>query len=645
MQRYRTFGPTDDTLEVFGDVQFERLDMKSDPATLPAGAVQVSENLRFDANGVTVRGGLARQFPPGLNVGPILFATVYKPVGGADQLALITAAALFIFDVPTQVATKYGFPAGQQISPADPVDAVQAGIGSGGTLPALFIFHGTGQTVMVFNGANVVTDGNIPPALFGLFYLNRLATATDLQTIRASNFLDFETWNALNTFQIEQGGVDYLVGLMAYQGDYVLIGSRKKWFLGYFDPSLASTGYTGATNASFLRLLTNEAGPIGKEAMLEAAGMIWFITDSGIFAFQPNLNNELVPLGRPLSVEINQVMNNLSANFAENACIAHYGYRLYFALPISGDTMAITNVTVVNQTTVGVTLPATLPFLLSYGGVATVVTAVPHNLRTGDTVSLSGLVGGGLNGQWTVQAVADPYTFLIAVPVNAPVTLGALARAQKIATRNNTIAVLNLNNRDSAHPLGMWESIDTLPDGLFADWLRIADYGAQRRLWVVDAIFGPALYEEGAVDEVGTVLGGITLPFTLPVTLTAGNYANQPVPGRLVSRAFRWEGMLGSPHGTIAYVRNIRASEARLALNAGDAGTLTTRMRIPQGGGQPMSGTVETVVPFAATVPADLAVTKRQFQRALEVELEINTTAGQPTIRALEVQVRKTGQY
>lgn len=651
MQRYRAFGPLDDTLEVFGDVEFLYLDMHSDPATLPAGAVQVSRNMRFDSasptvRGATVRNGLSRQFTPGTNIGQILYCAIYKPVGGADQFAFVTATKLWLFDIPTQVVTAYPYPAGVVIGPADSVDGIQAGIGASSTLPQLFIPRGLANAVLVFDGTVVKTNGVIPQCEFGLAYQNRLAVNSGAQAVSTSNVLDFATWNLLNQFQIEQGGADYLVGMMIYQGDFVLIGTRKKWFIAFFDPTLGTSGYTGALqNASFLRILTNEAGPLGKEAMLETAGFVWFITDNGIFAFQPNLNNELVPLGKPLSADIQPVFSRISSKYASGAGIARFGYRLYFAMPISDVPIALTSVTVVNQTTNGVILPQTLPFLLTQGALATFVAASNHNLSPGDMVQLSNLTGGGLNGLWSVLSTTDSRTFLLAIPVNAGVALGAQAMMQKLAVRNNTIAVFNLNQRDANHPVGSWESIDSLPAGFYADWLRVADYGAQRALWVVDANNGPSLYETGSTDQVGTIQGGITVPFTLPVTLSAANYASVSIVGQLVSRSFRWEGTLGSPHGTIAYVRNVRASEARMVLGPLSAGTVTTRMRIPQGGGQALTGEWDVTVPFSAKTNPDGAVFKRLFNRALEVELEVNTTGGQPTVRALEVQVRKTGQY
>ena len=645
MNRYRQYGQLDDFPEVFGDVQFTRLDMKTDPATLPAGAVQVSENLRMDANGITVRGGISRQFLAGTYIGTIVKSGIYRPDGAEDRLVFITFNRMWLFNPADQTLAMYPLPAGETFLPGDTVDLVQGGIGAG-TLPRLFIFHGLDNNTLSFDGAVVTVGTHIPKASIGLFYQNRLAVASGAQNISTSDFLAFDldaNWNLLNQFQIEKGGADYLVGFMAYQGDYVLIGTRKKWFVAYFDPGLGTNSpYTGAlSNQSWLRLLTAEAGPVGREAMLAAAGMIWFVSDSGIYAFAPNLNNELVPLGRPLSAEILPAFSRMNGAAASGATIAQFGYRIYFALPISDVPVAITNFSAVNHYTNGVVLPQTLPFLLTQGAIATITTGTAHGLSAGDMVQLSGLMSGSLNTSWPVLAVIDTLNFQVAIPTSTGAVLtGQRATAQRLAMRNNLIAVLNTSNRDAEHPLGVWESLDTLPQGFYADALRIADYGPQRRLWIVDAVRGPALYEQGAVDEVGDVVGGVALPFTLPVTLYPANFASVPVAGRLVSRAYRWEGTLGSPHGTIAYNRRVRASEVRLATRTGDAATVICRVRIP---GRLQQEYTQTFT--ADPNQPDAAVYQRVSARGLEAEVEVQATSGQPTIRSLEIQVMKSGTY
>lgn len=630
MNRYSNYGRLDEPGEILGDAMFNRLDMQSDPSTLPPGSLQVSENLRFDTNGTQVRAGIARQFPAGTNVGRIYLAAIYKRDDGEDQFALVTGNALVLFSPSDQSLTTYNFPPTETVGAGDDLDAVQAGVGSG-TLPDLYILRGFTKTVLKFNPTDGVTvDSNFRKGDTALFYQDRIAVISDLQDVSVSDFLDFGTWSVLNQFQILKGGDDYLVSMNPYQKDYVLIGARKRFFIAFFDPHTTTTGYDGSLvpETSFLRELTREAGPVGKRAVLEAAGLVWFITGDAIYAFQPQLDNELTVLGKPISADIQPIIKRLSFKYASGAAIERLGYRLYFALPISDVPVKVTDITVVTVVTNGVQLPFTLPANLSSGGVATVTTATPHGLQPDDRVQMVGAVERLLNGEVRVLSVDDSTHFTYATNAPAGSIVGNRVTAQKLATRNNTIAVFNLNNRTQESPLGAWESIDSLPANFYADYLRTAEYGAQRRLWVVDATAGPALYEEGSADEIGDINGGIALTFTLPAALSEANFATAPIPGRAVSRSFRWG----------AYPRKVRAGEARLRLGDDSAGTFTVRVRTPR------QTTTSTSRTFLYDDITDMPVRKRIGQRGLEAEIEISTSGGRPTIRALEVETAAVGK-
>lgn len=640
MKRYRQYGQLDDVPQVYGDMAFDALDMKTDPATLPQGTVQVSENMRFDANGTKVRGGIARQFIAGTAIGTCGFCGIYKPVAGNDQLAFLTRHQLYLFDSTAQSLTAYPYPAGETVEVDVHPQVLQAGIGAAGTLPKLYILRGQNQSVLRFEDGAIVVDSDVPPADFGAFIQNRLAVNNTSQSLKVSDFLAFGAghWAVLNQFQIEKGGSDYLVGLMPYQKDYVLIASRKKWFLAYFDPNLGTASpYSGPIgNGSFLRVLTMEGGAVGPEAMLESGGLIWFVSDNGIFAFQPQLDNQLTVLGRPLSADILPIFLKLNASYARSACIVRYGYRLYFALPVSDEPIGISAMTVTSTATVGADLPQDLPFNLAAGGLATVTTAAPHGCSTGENVLITGVAAGTVNGAHEVMAVTDEYTLTVAIESPTGVILGARAMLQRVNERNNIIAVFNLNNRTPEHPLGSWESIDTMPPGFYADWLRVADFGAQRRLWVIDRENGPALYEEGEVDEIGDVTGGINVPFDLPVDLAAANFASTPIPGRIVTRAYRWSG----DGSGFAYVRRVRACEVRLDVSADDRGTVICRVRTPD------QVEIEASKTFTGTAAEpDVAVFQRINRRGLEAEVEITATDGRHSVRSVEVQVMKSGEY
>lgn len=598
--------------------------MLTDPALLPDGVAALCENLRFDANGTTVRGGLVRQFPAGQTAGTVLGCDIFKPSADQDYLAFATANYLALFNLATQEFTYATYPAGETIESTDAVNLIQAGVG-GGTLPQLYIQRGEGKTALQYDGnTNTVTVATgFAQGDSGLFVQDRIAVLKK-QSVPVSDFLDFATFSTLNQFQILKGGSDYLQLLLPYQKDYVLIGSREGWYLAFFDPTIGTGGYDGGLqDTSFMRHLTMEAGPTGPEAAIEAMGLIWFIAGAAIYAFQPQLDNQLTVLGKPLSADIQPIMERMCVRYSQRASVERYGYRLYFALPISDEPVTVSSVVITEKLTVGLKLPFKLPAHLSMNSSVLVTTSEPHGLAVGEQVQLTGATTAALNSEFTVSSVVDAYNFNVLADIATGSPAGGRMKAQRLATRNNCIAVYNLNNKG-------WESIDWLPSGIYADWLRIAEIAAQRRLVVVDEIAGPMLYEEGEADEIGEVIGGITLPFKLPVKLSVANYATRPVRGYLRSRAYRWG----------AYPRKVRGAEVRATLDADSALTLNLLVRTPNN--RLWTGTRDFVASQFQT--ADVPLRKISGERGLEAQLEIITTAGRPTVRSFLVETVNVGR-
>jgi hypothetical protein len=573
----------------------------------------VAENIRYDSAGAAVRGGMKRQFSAGAAIGKIYGAAVFKPEADEDYLALATQRYLVLFNQQTQTIQYFSYPSGEQIDAGDAVDLVQAGVGVG-VLPALYILRGQSKSVLVYDAAagTVTVAAGFQAGDFALFYQDRMAVA-NRQSVHLSDFLDFATFTLLNQFQILKGGDDYLQAFVPYQKDYVLIGTRQGWYIAFFDPTVGTGGYSGAVkDSSFLRALTSEAGPVGPEAAIEAMGAIWFISGGAIYAFQPQLDNQLVVLGKPLSAEIQPIMDRMCVRYARRASVERYGYRLYFALPISDVPVAVSSVSVVEKLTVGLELPFDLPAILSKDAIATVTTAAAHNLAAGDQVQLSGAADAVLNGE-----------FQVALNVSTAAAAGSRMKIQKLATRNNCIAVFNLNNK-------AWESIDWLPSTVKADWLRPVEHAASRRLMVVDDEAGPFLYEEGGVDEVGDVYGGISLPFGLPIELSQFNYVTQPVRTRFLTRAYRWG----------INPRRVTQCEVRATLDAESAVTLTLRTnnpnrRIWSASRQYTGNTFDF---------SDAPLRKLCGERALEAQVEIQTSGGSPTFRSVAVETLTVGK-
>lgn len=738
MNRYRQYGQRDDVPEVVGDDVLNALDMYADPAELPPGTVRLSENFRFNQTGAQVRGGIARQLPAGTALPEIRWAAVYRPDGGNDRLALVTAGALYLFNPADQSLATHNFPGGETVAATDPVDFIQGGL-AGGTTRTAYILRGQDKSVLKFDGSAVTVDAAFERGDFGIFYQDRMVVNAGSQSVAVSDFLDFATWSVLNQFKILEGSDDELVGLLPFQKDYVIIFTRKRVFIGYFQPSFTQAGYAGGlNNESWLRELTRQAGALGKQAFLEANGRIWVMSDRGIFAFVPQLDLNLTVLGDPISTPIQPVMQEINATAALNARMTLWNDRIYVTFPrqrldengepLRGSVSTVTDLSVdtdgVEVTSLALTLTApvggdqaesfffaagaynstqadaeiyftntpaspvtdlelvgggnvpvggetvrlsvnvglgvdaagtvavafdggatttvtlafadndpaddgktasfTLPASVGEDSTVTIVTLTSHGLLPGDTVTISGSMVPGLNGTHTVATTPDADTFTVTVtglpPGTTAADFGNRLGVVKHETRNNVIAVYNLN-------LQKWESIDRLPAGLYADWLVVADYQYQRRLWLIDRDNGPAVYEEGSYEETTDTVGGLTLPFTLPAYLSEANFQSVPLAGRLVSRSFRWG----------PFPRHVRAVEARLKTGTGDAGSMTAIVRTPDRGQWESSRTWDDT-------NADTSARKRCGKRGLEAEIEIATTAGRPVVRSLGVEFTASGR-
>lgn len=613
LNRYRSNTPLDDVSDPIGDAEFHRLDMRSDPTGLPPGTVQASENFRFDTQGATVRGGIARQLPPLVTTTEIRFAGVYKPEGLNDRIALVLEDRLTLFNPVDQSVVEHTFPALEVVAAGASVDFIQAGV-AGGSTPSAYILRGQANPVLKYDGtvatgANVaIADATFEPGDFGIYYADRIAVNDSPQSIAVSDFLSFTVWNKLSQFKVLYGGDDELVGFLAYQKNYVIVGCKKRFMLAYFASGVGAAGAAGGLVAldSFLRDLTRAGGLAGRRAWGDCNGKIWFLSrGQGIYAFVPQLDNELTVLGEPISKPIQPILDNLSTTYAHTSSFATLGTRLYFAMPICPDPAKILTITIDT-------------------GVATVTTLTPHCLDVGDGVQILGTLTAAANGIKTVTSTATSYIFTYAT---AACIAGARATSQKIVTRPNRIAVFNTALASRESPLGEWESVDTLPMNLFADWLLVADdSGLRRRLWLVDKVEGPFLYEHGDVDEFGSV-GGLALIFELEAELSTGNFTSRPIPGRLKSRTLRWG---PTP-------RHVKAAEARLAVLTGDAGSMTATVRTPDRGEWMDSRTFDDSV-------ADTNARKRCGKRGLEAEIEVTTLGGRPTVRSMMVETVPNGR-
>jgi hypothetical protein len=155
----------------------------------------------------------------------------------------------------------------------------------------------------------------------------------------------------------------------------------------------------------------------------------------------------------------------------------------------------------------------------------------------------------------------------------------------------------------------------------------VADHLTERRLYLVDRDQGPFLYEQGEVDELSSSTGGAVLPFTLPRQLATTTFDAAPVPGRLVSRTYRW-----GPHA-----RKVLAAETRLRTADGDSGTMAVTVQSP-------NHSEWTSARAFDDSREDTAARKRCGRRGLEAEIEVTSSTGRPAVRSMLIETAVVGR-
>jgi hypothetical protein len=543
-------------------------------------------------------------------------------VNGTEQIALVCRNRVILLDPRTgnwSSDNLWKYPGTEEVLSTDAVDWVQAATDTL-VLETAFLLRGVGRPTLRFGYTEAMETmaeydpdvpgtqaDKMPSGDFALYYQDRLAVATGKQQVSVSDFLNFHAWSLLSQFKIALGGGDYLVAAVPFQGDKVLILCRKSVYLAYFSPAAGALGYEGSLNVetSWLRALTSQYGCVARRTVVEVGGSIWFLSDNGVVELTATLDLNLLGGSEALSAPLQPLMDRLSANYAGQACAVALRERVYFAVPLQEAAVAVESVTVT---------PADGRQL------AGLTCATEPEITVGATVIVAGLTGNlaVLNGEQTVAQVVGRQVAIYTSAGVRPTGPVPGATLEPVETRPNAVLVFNTVNRG-------WESVDTLPGALRADWLLTVQTGGRRELWLVDRASGPARYEDGKQDMDGTYpsTGWPRLPQTLPFTLTSPAYNGGSVQGRFASRTYTG--------GDVSKGKRIRQARGRFRLASGDSAVLRVVARTPA------DETVQASLTVAAGTSDD-TVRLPLGTRATEASVEVDFVSGAAALEMVAVE-------
>jgi hypothetical protein len=203
---------------------------------------------------------------------------------------------------------------------------------------AALVWDGNASITVVPQGANAPGAYNMPPSDFGIYFKNRLVVKQSRDTIAASDYLDYNTWDLdFAQFVINLGANDFIVGFQPWQEDRFIIFQRNSIYYAYIDPNGYVAGSPPGGN-SFVQSLTAEFGCSARRSIVNAGEFIFFLSDNGVYLLNPSLDLKLLGNTTPLSDPISDIISRINTAAVSNAVGRVHNNRYYLAVPLDGST-------------------------------------------------------------------------------------------------------------------------------------------------------------------------------------------------------------------------------------------------------------------------------------------------------------------
>lgn len=332
MDRYRSYGATDDSPKIEGDTVFLGVNQFDSPENLKQGECQNAVNVDMTTGNVATRGGFV--CIPELGATP--FGDVFAsgkysdpndPQGEWIVLVGDDHASFYAFG---KTSRTVDFPAGYTITEQSTV--VQAN-------NYLFIFAGpdlrpiqwdgdwSSDFIYVPNSTGTPGFSSVPHSNQATYYQNRLWVVDGKDHVIASEVLDFREYDDIsNDFNLNTGTSDYVVCTYPF-GENALVVFKH-------DSSILLQNVQGGLEDVTATEITRQLGIIGINACVTVGPDLIYMSDRNITSIRLNLQNQLQAVTEPLSRNIKGIMGRVNWEFAYKVSMAYWDNNLYVSLPL-----------------------------------------------------------------------------------------------------------------------------------------------------------------------------------------------------------------------------------------------------------------------------------------------------------------------
>lgn len=189
-------------------------------------------------------------------------------------------------------------------------------------------------------GASFKTLRSVP---WAAYIGNRLWIPDGRDTVAISDVLDPDLYDPFfQTFRANAGSNDYLVGIHPWVEGQALVFMRNSiWLANLSDSANAGgTDFTVDSAVSRLTLLTDEIGCIARRSIVTAGQYVFFLSDSGVYRLDTQLDLKLRANTQPLSDPIADQLEEINSNYAYLSVGKWWNNRYHLACPVGDEAEA-----------------------------------------------------------------------------------------------------------------------------------------------------------------------------------------------------------------------------------------------------------------------------------------------------------------
>ena len=231
--------------------------------------------------------------------------------------------------------------------PSGTASDIVAGISIRRVKPPLWWDGSTGEFTRADAGVPVegVTYKRLRSCAWAAYIGNRLWIPDGRDTVAISDVLDPDLYDPFfQSFRANQGSNDFLVAIHPWVEGQALVFMRNSIWLANLTDTSNATGdtFTVDSAVSRLTLLTDEIGCVARRSVVTAGQFVFFLSDSGVYRLDTQLDLKLRANTQPLSDAIADQIDEINTEYAYAAVGRWWNNRYYLAVPI-GDTAESNN--------------------------------------------------------------------------------------------------------------------------------------------------------------------------------------------------------------------------------------------------------------------------------------------------------------